>query len=358
MSTQPSNYKGTYAIHPGVDYARWRACEGGNNEWCRTPIVSICDGVVVRGRNPNDGYGGSASPGFGISIRCFDTSKGSSDPNEPINLLDYDTDGDGNPNLSNIVVSYNHLGFCTQWTKNEAGAWECTGDRLDTRFDDYYIALSGELGGVASGDGVVVRRNQYLGTTGYHPTFDHLHMEIHLARGYETGRSAIVLNPFLTYSSYLWGLHGVQGHLVRAYYPVVLDWNNRDAETNVQESPEAIGPYGIFLGDLDRWSQGGNRARGDRNNGNQRFWSIQTPVPTTVVEWYQDLYPIPLRGVMNDTYSMDLMSVLLALYPPGSDYATQYFNEFGVTPNCTVVPNVTPLRLQCPRNDVLQELPE
>jgi|GEM_PF-6850323 len=82
----------------------------------------------------------------------------------------------------------------------------------------------------------------------------------------------------------------------------------------------------------------------------------QTPQPTTVVEWYTDLYPINLNGVVNDQYSTDLMSWLNTLYPIGSNYAEQYTLEFGVTPNCTLVPNETPVEVQCPRDDLILEI--
>lgn len=76
-----------------------------------------------------------------------------------------------------------------------------------------------------------------------------------------------------------------------------------------------------------------------------------------MVEWPGDLHPIALDGVTNDTFLSDFMTFLTGFYPVGTTYASQYYNEFGVTPNCTVVPNVTPLRVTCPKNDLLVEFP-
>ena len=289
-------------MHPGLDYGQGPLGDCNTaSSWCEENVVSLCDGVATRGRN-SDGSGGSASIGWGVSIRCFDDSLGHSDPNEPLDLLDYDTDGDGNPNLSNIVVTYNHLGRCTGWELDANNNLICPQDnKVNTRFPEYHVD--------PYGTGVVVRKGQFLGTTGRHP-YDHLHLEVYLATGYESANNAVVLNPLLMYSQGLITLHNQQDHLFRAYYPVKLDWSNRDSQEHVKEGPpgnEVI--YGIFIGDLNLWSQGGNHNRGTGNDS-EIIWNIQISTPTTVVEWYSDLYPINLGGVTNDTYSNDLFSYL------------------------------------------------
>jgi hypothetical protein len=89
-------YGNSYQIHNGIDYAAIGV------SWDDRVIVSICDGVVIPGNYYVSGVntGGSAKPGRGVSVRCF------------MDRLDSgraDTDGDGLPNLSNIIVTYNHL---------------------------------------------------------------------------------------------------------------------------------------------------------------------------------------------------------------------------------------------------------
>lgn len=324
-----NNYSRTYGLHTGLDYQHPRGCytyspSSGENTFCQEPIVATCDGVVIRGRHTD---GGSAAQGLGVSIRCFDNARISNQDPEEFSLLDFDTDGDGNPNLSNIVFTFNHL---------------------LTRDPDLYQDVSGV--------GTVVRRGQFLGTTGGHPSVDHLHYEMYLARGFETGSSAININPLLLYSIDLIETHTEENHFFRAYYPVIADWSNRDPATQVVEGPPlSYVRYGIFEGDLNKWSQGGLRMRGVQNQ--HIFWNIQTPIPYREVDWYLDMYVVQMDGIIDDDYENTLGGVMDLLYPEGTNYQEEYEEEFEVTPNCVEIPNITPLRVDCPRNDLIADLP-
>ena len=77
----PPPYNGTHQIHSGIDFV----AEDGE------PVVAVCDGIIIGGRTTG------AYSGFGLSLRCFTDDL-------------RDVDGDGFRNLSNISVSYNHLG--------------------------------------------------------------------------------------------------------------------------------------------------------------------------------------------------------------------------------------------------------
>jgi hypothetical protein len=77
----PPPYRRTHDIHTGIDFTN--LVQG-------KAVIAVCDGVVVGGRTTGQ------YTGYGLSIRCF-----ADDP--------ADTDSDGYRNLSNIVVTYNHL---------------------------------------------------------------------------------------------------------------------------------------------------------------------------------------------------------------------------------------------------------
>jgi hypothetical protein len=145
-------YRNTNGIHPGVDYYTIP------NE---TNVVAVCNGIIVPGRTST---GGSASPGtgLGLTLRCF-----ANDPN--------DTDYNGVPNMSNIVVVYNHI-----------------------ELENVQIALPG-------GPYQIVNEGSTIGTTVGYTTRTgafiaaHLDLQVYIANGYQAGDGAIQLNPRLMF---------------------------------------------------------------------------------------------------------------------------------------------------------------
>jgi hypothetical protein len=273
-----SLYDGTFQIHPGLDYGN------GRQEWQQRVIVSICDGVIIQGRgqasNGRDN-GGSAQPGRGVSVRCFMDSPSSGRA---------DTDGDGVPNLSNIIVVYSHL----LWTAEDPFSIRprgpyliscqflevgCTGNYTLPMFR--YPGSQDVVPADAIRTGDVVRAGDVLGQTGADEV-DHLHLEIWLAQGYlksvqagvQQPDHALSINPLLMFASPV-----VDQHLIQDYFPV----------TRSLERP-VIDGLGISIGELDLWSLGGLNQYLGSGSG---FYSAQNPQQTGV-EWPFGLYPRPL----------------------------------------------------------------
>jgi len=194
ITPDPCPYRQVNSIHPGIDYYT------GENSFdpISSPVIALCDGIIVPGASSS---GGSAQPttGSGLSLRCF-----ANDPRDP--------DGDGQQNVSNIVVVYNHL-------------------TLD----------QGIVPAVPGGPYQVVRAGALLAsTTGY--TFggqfvqEHLDLQVYIAYGYQTG-TRVQLNPRLMFS-----------------YP--------------QARPEAVRP---FAPGFDQWSLQG---RHEQNGlGRLHYWT-------------------------------------------------------------------------------------
>jgi hypothetical protein len=216
-------YDGTHGIHTGLDY-------GADSGWSRRWVVAICDGVIVGGRPGSGGGSTQSDQGLGVSVRCF-----ADEPRDP--------EGNGIPNLSNIILTYNHLTIvCTQV------------DSSNNCIDNLEI-------------GEVVTVGQRLGKTG-ETDVDHLHLEAFLATGF-CNNSAIRLNPLLLYTRVVAEQH-TQPPL-GPYFPI-LSYNDRSRSFDPN-------PYGIAVGDLERWSQSG-----DVVGPQGIFWDIQnsaTPGP----EW-------------------------------------------------------------------------
>ena len=268
-----SLYAKTFAIHSGVDY-------GNEGVWIQRVVVSLCDGVVIDGNMPT---GGSAQPGRGVSVRCFMDSLGSGRS---------DTDYDGLPNLSNIVVTYNHFltGVTTIQCNLVSNYTTCTGS--------YTYPQIGE----------VVYSGTPLGQTGGDPDFDHLHLSVFFARGFarETLKeNAFYLNPIILYTDTV-----VNQHVFQRYFPVQL--------------PAAEDKLGINAGELTSWSAGGLNSipYGDMKATpenmatptNKSFWDVQnslTPPPNDV-QWPIDNYPLIPSN--NPVVITDLIEFLVVRY--------------------------------------------
>jgi hypothetical protein len=149
-------YRFTHGIHPGLDYfTEPRVVE----------VLALCDGVIIQGASAG---GGSALPnaGAGLSLRCF-----ANDPN--------DTDGDGDRNLSNIVVVYNHLNLNRGVDRHS-----------------YQIVQNGQVIGETTG---------YTTTSGINVQA-HLDLQIYVGRDFGLP-TAVLINPLLMYESGLEARH-------------------------------------------------------------------------------------------------------------------------------------------------------
>jgi hypothetical protein len=262
---KPSLYDETYYIHPGVDY--------GDGNWFSRVVVSICDGIVIGGRT----NGGSASPGRGVSIRCFMDSLETGTP---------DTDSDGYPNLSNIVVTYNHLGGNVN--PQEPNYVDCDLINMPNCGSRYELPRIGD----------VVRIGDPLGQTGGDPSFDHLHLEVWFARGYLRPSSgpdnSLDINPILMFSTSLLAQHNFQ-----FYFPNPLPKNP------ITDS------LGIADNELSKWSVG---AFNIASATSYSFYAAQIPA-NSGIEWPFDMAPLVPVNQLNYTELMEYLPQLFATYP-------------------------------------------
>lgn|GEM_PF-3198495 len=260
---QTTLYSATYRIHSGIDYGN----SANSNTWDDRVIVSMCDGVVIEGNrfllNGVTNTGGSAQPGRGVSVRCFVDSFASGR---------IDSDIDGLPNLSNIVVTYNHLlwGNIGQPPPHE----------IDCTLITNYIGCNGQYSLPKIGD--VVLAGTPLGQTGGDPTYDHLHLSVFLARGFaraNLNENAFHLNPILLLRTDI-----AAQHYFQTFFPV----DPSDARRIVTD------PLGVERDELNRWSGGGFSSIPNGNVDNNSFWSVQltTPPGPDHVEWPLDHYPL------------------------------------------------------------------
>jgi hypothetical protein len=168
----PCPYVYTNAIHTGYDFYSQSVTEGTiavpENSYA-TLVIAICDGLIVPGATDS---GGSASrqTGAGVSLWCF-----ANDPN--------DLDNDGLRNLSNIVITYNHLSLLPP-------NMQVT---LRTQTDIQQNAR-------------IVAAGEVLGNTStllYRGDAAHLHLEMFLSFGYWNNNGLRVrVNPRLMFSSF------------------------------------------------------------------------------------------------------------------------------------------------------------
>jgi hypothetical protein len=247
-------YSLTFGIHSGIDY--------GGKTWDDRVIVSLCDGVIIPGNGFLDNgtpSGGSAQPGRGVSIRCFMDTLAENRA---------DTDGDGLPNLSNIVVTYNHL----LWgTVGQPPPHKISCDLISNFTiceEDYDLPKIGD----------VVVAGEPIGQTGGGGAeyFDHLHLSVFFAKGFaraNLNENAFYLNPMLMYTENI-----SKQHFFQPYFPS-------------KESDEVLG---ILVGEITRWSAGGFNSIPNGKVESNNFWEVQeasTPGPSHV-EWPYDNYPL------------------------------------------------------------------
>jgi hypothetical protein len=293
-------YDDTFGVHTGVDYGGTGGCDSNANSetlggnYCNEPVIAICDGVVVDGRIPR-GFegegGGTAFGGWGVSLRCFAE----------------DREGDGTPNLSNIVVVYNHLLF-----------------QPDVALDE------------------IVNIGDRLGVTGGDELYDHLHLEMFLARAYlmdpsdpNNGFTEYVrINPFMMYSSQLLAEHNQHpDRRIRAFYPIQWSRNfQTEPDPNFDlESPGVCNVtycVGIYRGDLNIFTEGGQLPQWSAQDN---FWREQDK-DIVGVEWPGHMFT-----------NQDFVPYLL------NEYSADPFEY----PNCIVNAEIT----TCPSTDLYNRLP-
>lgn len=301
METLSSKYWLTFQIHSGIDYGN-----GLGNTWDERVVISICDGVVIPGNRYANGnnLGGSAQPGRGVSVRCFLDSLDSGRA---------DVDGDGRPDLSNLVVTFNHL----RGDVNPAApTWDidCSLLNVDGCQNTYTVPVVGD----------VVRVGTPLGQTGA-DSFDHLHLSVFFARGFakpynNNENNAYYISPILMYSNPIYTLHNFQN-----YFP----YRVTDGRTVFKFERLGIGATcsGYLDCELNRWSGGGFNAYNTDGNGavyayssQYAFWAVQTPTPPPPnhVEWSTDFYP--LRPSNDPSLLKEFLEYLADRFPLGTTY--------------------------------------
>jgi hypothetical protein len=200
-----------------------------------------------------------------------------------------DIDGNGSPNLSNIAVTYNHLGGNVN--PNLSNYLDCS--ILPTgvcgqNMTEYELPRIGD----------VVLTGTPLGQTGGDPDFDHLHLEVWFARGYLRPNSgadnSLNLNPFLMYSTTTFEQHKLQ-----FYFPRELP--GRPIKSSL----------GVVEGELTNWSQGTfNIASAVQYS----FFATQT-TDTPGVEWPYDMAPLSFGAQLSFTELMEYLPELYSTYP-------------------------------------------
>jgi hypothetical protein len=297
----PPPYEGTHQVHTGIDFT---AISSGLS------IQSVCDGVVIGGRTTGP------YTGYGLTVHCF---------------AQEDTDGDGIRNLSNIVVSYNHLSpervyginskaivykgeylgetksyyvsqtarFCKEKDPNGSGTCEINNLQIININNVDYIAGTDcifsdpntkyECGaqqdfrfcaGMISNQCIIPEYGEGVECLGdlCSPRLlisNHLHFEVFIAKGYKHGYNAIRINPLLMFTPNL-----VQSFIKTQgendfdfYFPYNSDDNKNFPDVK-----------GINDNQITSFTLSGEL--GDRHPRKQGFYQIQIPEPIGIVEWW------------------------------------------------------------------------
>lgn len=245
-------YENTSGIHTGLDF-------GKELVWVNETVLSICDGLVVPSRN-GGAFGGTIARGTGVSVRCFLAPLSYLNSSDQAQRQKIDPDNNGNPNLSDIVVIYNHL-----------EGPQATGTVL---VEMYQIVYAGDA----------------LGKTGTTPTnsYDHLHLEVFLMRGYyrdnNMGDPGIMVNPLFIFGNQEAGVFENWIDANYNYHPIEYGTGGIPFPT---DNPNHLG---IAISQLNKWSTGANNADTMAKFNNTptpsgNFWTAQIPSPFATVEW-------------------------------------------------------------------------
>jgi predicted outer membrane repeat protein len=152
-----------------------------------------------------------------------------------------------------------------------------------------------------------------LGQTRPVDGFDHLHLEIYFARGYQRAGGAGIfnLNPLLMYTEQVANLHNLYNYFPRSQINGSALVGNGDQTSRL----------GITDGQLGDWTFGAfNLARGTEAG----FWQVQVANPDGQVEWPYDMYPI-----LPENQSSTVTTL-------GEALTIQYQTFPFVSPNCRI----------------------
>lgn len=287
-------YNGTQGVHPGIDYFNGEADP-------LSAVVSLCDGIVISARIDNPG--GSAGGGIGVAVRCFAPDNG-------------DPDNNGEINLSNTVITYNHM---------------------SSRFVEYQLPDGNSFIFVSEGT-VLGQTNSTLP-----PGINHLHLEVFirgedvqipLLYGYRDGIGSIRINPLLMFERMLAEEHiSLLGdNSPFPYYPFYQDISTlRPVDLRIDPRYIRISNLGLDVDDLDAMT-----LESDLSVTGRSFWDIQIPDPQGVIEWPMNrIGQADLRTLLSlsGEDNLTLIAHLERFYPPGSNYYT----DSGETLNCVGV---------------------
>jgi hypothetical protein len=308
-------YEGTQGIHTGIDFGIGAAD-------ATAAVNSICDGVIISGRSNTTTFntnGGSVplqpseTPGpgnLGLTVRCFAPG---------------DLDQDTYWNLSNVLVTYNHL-------------YE----------RDYAPPAVATL--------QVVTAGTKLGTVNQFLSGDrnHLHLEVFVRGvdfqspryGFRDGVGAIRINPMYMFTTQLanqilpkFTLTSSKPYPTHPYYPYYTQGQNPETKPILLEGNGYT--YGLAEGDIDA-----TVAQGEFAVTGKTFWKAQTPVPVSTIEWPVNGLPYPppdnnflqLTSIFSARGSSPrtLITHLETFYPLGWNY----YGNGGGTLNCTLLASI------------------
>ncbi len=273
-------YGATLGLHPGLDFFNSSSNRIAN-------VYNLCDGIIVSGRR-REGSGGSAEPGFGLSVLCFAPT--GTDP-----------DGDGLLNLSNVVVTYNHLAT-----------------RLYNPPGDNDTTLQVLLAGT------------HIGTIDARLPVDrhHLHLEVFIngqkeqspLHSFRDGIGSIRINPILMFERTLAKLiqsrtiMGAQPASNIPYYPMVYN-SVQGKYINNENEPNTRVTYGIDEGEIQAATVHGQLSFTTRNS----FWQAQVNTQDGL-EWphiHDQSFSTNTAFASRGNSPLAIATYLQTLYPGG-----------------------------------------
>jgi hypothetical protein len=243
-SQRQTAYKNTQGIHTGLDFG---ILNSATDQPIMINVLSVCDGVIVGGRA---GHDGSAGGGESLSIRCFATG---------------DPDGDGFVNLSNVIVTYNHLSQRS------------------------YAPTSSDNFTVIPASTVIGQINRNLPGD-----INHLHLEVFI-RGatdvaddgiqpyaFKDTTGSIRINPLLMFSKDIADIitHSIISHATHPYYPL---HNTSQFVGGILVNLEEVGRASYGIKDITIIDSA--TGEGDISTTGISFWAAQILTPVNILEW-------------------------------------------------------------------------
>jgi hypothetical protein len=274
-----TTYSQTHGYHTGIDFA--------GAEDTGISVRAVCDGVILSGRVPgNNGGTTRVNTGRGFNLRCF-----MDDPT----LTDFDQDG--HRNLSNIVVSYNHLvempgiPFPQPGQIVHEGQWLAQSTAFYSCPPDAGCTISA-YGTICTINGLDCPENlKYR---------NHLHLEVWIARGFRDGlrlgvggdgNDAVRINPSLMFSSSADSSIS-NPELIGSYYPRRVNYICLGCVEILEEPPPDFNDtddvdFGISDGRLTQWTPSADLALPESSRG--LFWTRVNDSGTTTITGVQQI---------------------------------------------------------------------